>query len=83
MVRVGGSAKDGIAGGALRFEPNEMATGRPTKRSRKPGGSSAGKTSKQAAAERTQRNLSPIAALKQAVKKAARKSAKTAKRSKR
>ncbi|NJM44673.1 MAG: RNB domain-containing ribonuclease [Brachymonas sp.] len=26
MVRVGGSAKDGIAGGALRFEPNEMAT---------------------------------------------------------
>jgi ribonuclease R len=84
VIRLGRSVASGghpaLAGAYVRLDADDRATGRPAKKSSK---ASAAKSNQRAAAERTQRNLSPIAALKAAVKKAAKKSIKSAKRSKR
>ncbi|MFM7332335.1 MAG: RNB domain-containing ribonuclease, partial [Brachymonas sp.] len=80
IVRVGGSAKDCVPGGVLRFEPDERATGRPAKKSSKASGRAKTQASQPVTSSRSQRNLSPIAALKQAVKKAAKKNAKRTRR---
>jgi ribonuclease R len=81
VMRVGGSPAQGgqpaIPGAYVRMDADDRATGRPQKKSSK---KTAANTSKRSAAERTQRNLSPIASLKAAVKKAARKNAKRGKR---
>ena len=72
-MRVGGNAKEGVAGGVVRFEPDERATGRPTKKSAKSSkarGASAGSVT---GSRGSKAPKSPIAALKQAVKKAAAK----------
>ncbi len=80
VVRVGGSPAQGgqpaIPGAYVRIDADDRATGRPAKK----GSKATAKTSKRSAAERTQRNLSPIASLKAAVKKAAKKGAKRARR---
>jgi ribonuclease R len=81
VMRVGGSpaaaGQPAIPGGYIRMDADERATGRPQKKSSK---KTAAKTNQRSAAERTQRNLSPIASLKAAVKKAAKKNAKRGKR---
>jgi ribonuclease R len=81
VMRVGGSPAQGgqpaVPGGYIRMDADDRATGRPANKSSK---KTATKTNKRSAAERTQRNLSPIASLKAAVKKAARKSVKRTRR---
>jgi ribonuclease R len=62
VMRVGGSAKDGVAPGYVRLDADDRATGRPSKKSAKPRARAVSKMPK-----------SPIAALKAAVKKAAAK----------
>jgi ribonuclease R len=80
VMRVGGAPASGgkpaIPGAYVRLDADDRATGRPAKK----GSKTAAKSSKKAAADRTQRNLSPIAALKAAVKKAAKKGAKRSRR---
>jgi hypothetical protein len=79
-MRVGGAPASGgnpaIPGGYVRLDADDRATGRPAKK----GSKTAAKSSKKAASDRTQRNFSPIAALKAAVKKAAKKGAKRSRR---
>jgi ribonuclease R len=74
VMRVGGAPASGgqpaVPGAYVRLDADDRATGRPAKK----GSKTAAKTSKKSAAERTQRNLSPIASLKAAVTKAAKKS---------
>ncbi len=80
VMRVGGAPASGgnpaVPGAYIRLDADDRATGRPAKK----GGKTAAKTSRKSAADRTQRNLSPIASLKAAVKKAAKKGAKRARR---
>jgi ribonuclease R len=80
VMRVGGTAASGgqpaVPAAYVRLDADDRATGRPAKK----GSKANAKNNKKSAAERTQRNLSPIAALKAAVKKAAKKGAKRSRR---
>jgi ribonuclease R len=80
VMRVGGAPASGgqpaIPGAYVRLDADDRATGRPAKK----GSKTAAKSNRKAAADRTQRNLSPIASLKAAVKKAAKKGAKRSRR---
>jgi ribonuclease R len=82
VVRVGAP---GGPGGYVRLDADEEATGRPMKKSvkasraTKPAATKTGQP-RTSRAERSERGLSPIQALKAAVKKAAKKKAKRARR---